>query len=74
MLWVFPNPLKMFTVVAYNFEDADEARWLLENCYDIKTEDDFMFERPTFNCERFDVDTLDSRFHFAPPPIPIMPK
>lgn len=67
---LYENPFGGWTVLARCFDDMDEARWLLENCYGVRCEDDIMFHRPTFSAERFDPDTLPMRFHPAPPPLP----
>lgn len=77
-LWDYPETMTLnvfkfaegeYQIIPFVPDWTSEARRILENCYDIKTHNGMLLSRPTFATERFDLDTLDSRFH-EPPAMP----
>lgn len=59
-----------YQIIPFEPDWTDDAKWVLENCYGIKTHRGMLLSRPTFATERFDLETLDSRFNEPPQPEP----
>lgn len=69
-VWVFSLSDNLYQIIPVVSDWTDDARWVFENCYGIKTYNGMLLSRPTFATERFDLDTLDSRFNEPPQPEP----